>query len=291
MRFRSKIDWWLYIVFVGWIAGNIWAILSYAINGGLGALIITISFTPFTVLLILPVLLKTYYELGDEELKIRSGLGKGRSINYNQIVSASETKNPTSSPALSMDRLEIKFRHKSGRVSDSIIISPKDKETFLGLLKEKNNDIEISTDIKPMSKGTKVLFGVTAAIIAVSGALILVGTQDAGVSVRDDHIKIGGMYGMNVGFSEIKSVTLVKKSMSEIYGGDSVTRTNGFGGIGQANKGHFRSSVLGAHMLFVQARTSPTIHIERAYSDIYISFRDGEKTEQLYREIRAAMVR
>jgi hypothetical protein len=42
-------------------------------------------------------------------------------------------------------------------------------------------------------------------------------------------------------------------------------------------------------MLFVQAATSPTIHIERRNIDIFISFRDGERTERLYRDIIAAM--
>ena len=252
-------------------------------------MIITITFTPFTVFLFIPMLLKTYYELGENELRIKSGLGKGKTIDLSQIVSAFGTKNPISSPALSMDRIELKYKYKSGKNSDSIVISPKDKEEFLRQLKLKNKDIEISTDVKPMAKGYRVVFGITAAIIAASGVMVLYGMLDPAVSVRGDSIKISGMYGRSVYFSEIVSVTLVEKSMREIYAGEGVIRTNGYGGIGQSNKGHFRSTKLGAHMLFVQSGSAPTIRIERQAGDIFISFRDGEKTYSLYREISRAM--
>jgi len=280
----------MYIIFVGWIAGNVWAILSLVISGGVGALIITITFTPFTVFLFIPLWLRTYYELGEEELTIRSGLGKGTKISYDQMLNASRTRDPVSSPALSMDRLSIKFRTKSGRFNDSIIISPKGTEEFLRLLKEKNNNIEISTDVKPLSVGYKVLFGFTAAMVAATGVMLLVGMQDPAVSVGADRIRIGGMYGLSVYFTEMTAVTLVEKSMNEIYAGESVVRTNGFGGMGQSNKGHFRSRTYGEHRLYVQARTSPTIHIKRRGGDIFISFRNSEKTERLYDEMISAMM-
>ena len=233
--------------------------------------------------------MNAYYELGEEELTIKSGIGKGTKVSFDQILSASGTKSPISASALSMDRLEIKFRSKSGEYSDSVIISPKDKEGFIRLLKEKNNNIEISTEKKPMAKGHKVLLYFTGVILVASGVMVLAGMQDPSVNINDDRIVIGGMYGISISFSEMTSISLIEKSMREIYGGDSSMRTNGFGGIGQANKGHFHSARFGAHRLYVQARTAPTIHIERSNGDVFISFRDGKKTEKLYREINAAM--
>jgi hypothetical protein len=54
-------------------------------------------------------------------------------------------------------------------------------------------------------------------------------------------------------------------------------------------KGHFESDALGDVLLFVQSQSSPTTWIERsAGEDIYLSFRDGERTEQLYREMTAS---
>ena len=69
MKFRSKVDWCYYLLFVGWIIGNLWAIVSLIISHGLGALITTITFTPFTVFFFIPICFNLYYLLDDDELK------------------------------------------------------------------------------------------------------------------------------------------------------------------------------------------------------------------------------
>jgi len=295
MKFRSKIDWWAYLVFLGWLAANLWFIISYIVNGGLASLIIVIFFTPFSVLIMAPMLLRSYYLFDDEskELVIRCGLGKGTRIAYDLLASAERTRNPISSPALSMDRVEVKFKSKSGKFSDTIIISPNDREGFFAELKARNENIEISNEIQPLSKGYKILL---IGILAFLGVILIVvaassfgGLSDPNIYIQNDSLQIKGMYGLSVRLENITSVTLIEESMREIYGGDSVIRTNGFGGMGQSNKGHFRSTTLGAHMLFVQANTSPTIRIQRQGSDIFISFRESERTRQLYYEIAAAL--
>jgi hypothetical protein len=283
----------MYLVIAGWPVVNLLFIAAYAVNRGLGALIFTILFTPFSIFIFIPMLLGTYYEFGEDELIIKSGLGKGIRVAYASIVSATRTKEPISSPALSMDRIEIKYKFKLNKFSDTVIISPKDKQGFFEQLKKKNENIVISPDVKPLSKDYKVfltiILGFTAVVFISVGLMIVVGIQDPDVYIYDDNIRISGSYGLRVYFSEMTSVSLVNKSMSEIYDGESVSRTNGIGGIGQTNKGHFWSATFGSHRLFVQTRTAPTIHIERRAIDIYISFRDGEKTERLYRELVAAL--
>lgn len=69
---------------------------------------------------------------------IRSGLITNQKIDINDIRKIVQTTNPMSSPALSLDRIEI-FYHKF----DSIIISPKDKILFIEDLKRINPAIEI----------------------------------------------------------------------------------------------------------------------------------------------------
>ena len=289
MRFISKIDWWVGTLLIGFTAGNLWAIVSFAIKGGLGALIMVMFFTPFTVFFFIPLWFRTYYEFGESELIIRCGLGKGMRVDYSRIVSVSGTKNPLSSPALSMDRLEIKYVYISGKSTDTVLISPKDKDGFIRQLAERNPDIAVSTDVKPITGANKAMLlislGITVVVLIATGVMMISGMRDPAVHVYDDRVQISGMYGLSVYFSEMTSVSLIDKSMNEVYGGERVSRTNGFGGAGQSNKGHFFSTSLGSHRLFVQANTSPTIHIERRAIDIYISFRSGDKTEQLYREL------
>jgi len=292
-RFKSKIDWWMYLTFFVWFAVNLWAVLKLLVDGGLGALILTVCFTPFTLFLFIPMLRNTYYELCEDELLIRSGLGRGKRVAYDQITSVSRTRNPVSAPALSMDRVEIRYTYRSGKGYDIIVISPLDREEFFRQLKEKNNDIEISGDVKPLSRSNRIIRIVSliiTAVVAVGAVImILAGMQDPVAEVRDGILRISGMYGLFIDVSEITTVTLVDKTMNEIYGGESVIRTNGYGGFGQSNKGNFQSASYGAHMLFVQADTSPTIHIERRFTDVFISFRESGKTVQLYNEIAAAM--
>jgi hypothetical protein len=128
---------------------------------------------------------------------------------------------------------------------------------------------------------------ISAIILIAIGALFFYGEKDPATSLSDDRIQIKAMYGLNIDFSEIADISLIEKSMSELGVG---RRTNGYGGIGEALKGNFKSDTLGEILLFVQSKSSPTIKIERSgRKDVYISFRDSESTQQLYRELRAAI--
>lgn len=84
----------------------------------------------------------TYYVVDGDRLYIKCSVFYNVSIGMNSILKISETNNPMSSPATSLDRLEIVY--KKGEFSDLIIISPKDKKGFIDLLLEQNPNIEIN---------------------------------------------------------------------------------------------------------------------------------------------------
>ncbi len=73
----------------------------------------------------------------EETITIRSGPVK-KCIFIRDIKQISNTKNPIAAHALSFDRLEIVYG-----VHKTEIISPKDKEQFINLVKSKNPHIEI----------------------------------------------------------------------------------------------------------------------------------------------------
>ncbi|PEC86412.1 hypothetical protein COK00_24210 [Bacillus cereus] len=78
----------------------------------------------------------TKYIVGEETITIRSGFVKKR-IFIRDIKRISSTKNPIAAHALSFDRLEMVYcTHQTE------IISPKDKEQFINLVKRKNPHIE-----------------------------------------------------------------------------------------------------------------------------------------------------
>lgn len=126
---------------------------------------------------------------------------------------------------------------------------------------------------------------ISAMFLIAVVSLFFYGEKDPDVNIIYDRIQIKAMYGLNIDFSEIAEISLIEKSVSDIGIG---TRTNGYGGIGGALKGNFKSDTLGETLLFVQSKSSPTIKIERTYKkDVYISFRNSQSTKQLYSELIA----
>mgnify|MGYP001252278084 FL=1 len=122
-----------------------------------------------------------------------------------------------------------------------------------------------------------------AVVITSLSLLFLYGEKDPEIIIHDDSIQIKAMYGLDIDFSEIADITLIEMSMKEIGTG---RRTNGYGGLGGTFKGNFKSEALGETLLFVQSKSSPTVKIDRIdKKDVYISFRNSEKTEQLYRQL------
>lgn len=87
---------------------------------------------------VLPMLLNTSYTITDDgALKVRCGFFVNILIEVNTIKKIEATKSMLSSPALSLDRLEV-FYNKF----DSVIISPQNKEDFIVALQNINPAIE-----------------------------------------------------------------------------------------------------------------------------------------------------
>jgi hypothetical protein len=84
----------------------------------------------------------TGYEILENELKIRCGPFRQR-IPLQEINEIKRTRSPLSSPACSLDRMEIKYR-KSKRV----MISPADKENFIKTIIEKSPHIQLDEDLR-----------------------------------------------------------------------------------------------------------------------------------------------
>jgi Bacterial PH domain len=128
MNFRSKVDAWVWLVLLIVIAPEFWVALQLFASGN------AVPWIVLALLLIVPVLLlwiftTTYYVVSDTELLVRCGPLRIR-IPLSQISGIQKTRNPLSSPALSLDRLAISY----GR-GKSCMISPKDQTGFLEALR------------------------------------------------------------------------------------------------------------------------------------------------------------
>ncbi len=126
VRFRSKIDAWLLILLIVAVAGllvTLVAVLSSYASGTEKLLVAGLTF--LGVLLIVSMLLRTYYTVDDEKLRVVSGPFRW-TIPISEIADISESRSALSSPALSLDRLKISY----GR-NRHILVSPADKKKFL----------------------------------------------------------------------------------------------------------------------------------------------------------------
>ncbi|WP_283750591.1 PH domain-containing protein [Bacillus cereus] len=131
MEFPSKKDAWLYLVFIiviGTCFAPIFAGREYFLLFFTIPLAILFSWSWFS----------TKYIVGEEEITIRSGFVKKR-ILIRDIKRISDTKNPIAAHALSFDRFEILYGSY-----ETELISPRNKEEFILLLKRKNPGIEIN---------------------------------------------------------------------------------------------------------------------------------------------------
>ena len=119
--YKSKIDWWLGAVLViAMIASVLGALRVLPDSAWVAALI---GGPGFIIPLI--ALLFTRYTIYDHKVIVRSGPFRWI-IPISEISGITPTKDPTSSPALSLDRLRITY----GK-SRSLLISPRDKAGFL----------------------------------------------------------------------------------------------------------------------------------------------------------------
>lgn len=127
--FKSKVDAWLVIVLavstVVLIAGL--AATLYSRPDPL-AVVVMLAATLLFLLLVGSILLRTYYRVDAGMLTIVSGPLR-RSVAIDQITSVERTRNPLSSPALSLDRLRIRYGDNK-----SVMISPADRDKFLNAL-------------------------------------------------------------------------------------------------------------------------------------------------------------
>ncbi|WP_460667166.1 PH domain-containing protein [Larkinella knui] len=90
------------------------------------------------VAFIVHLFLTTSYTIQDGKLEVKSGFLYQSTIAIGSIRQIRETRSPLSSPATSLDRLEIVYNRY-----DSVILSPKDKQGFIHDLLRLNPSIEV----------------------------------------------------------------------------------------------------------------------------------------------------
>lgn len=121
--FRSKVDWWLAVLLMVAPVISLVAGLTAPASERLAAFAGTSVLAAVYLGLVFPM----RYGITDRELIVRHGLVRQR-IQLADITAVTPTRNPLSSPALSLDRLRITF---GTGFFKNVMISPADKKQFL----------------------------------------------------------------------------------------------------------------------------------------------------------------
>ncbi len=135
-RVKVKIDLWISLLL--WGSCLFFIGMGFTISKG-EITIYFLSIIPM-ILLIIWILLGSYYELGEDLLYMRIGPFFWK-IKYENIKSLRLTNNMLSSMALSIHRIEI-IEHNKGFFRGTTMISPVNREEFLEELKRRCYNLE-----------------------------------------------------------------------------------------------------------------------------------------------------
>lgn len=125
-RFPSKVDAWLVLVFAVAMLMQVGAMVSVLLHDNEPWAIAVIVLTTVGMFLLIGSMLRfTYYAIDGGQLKVVSGPFRWR-LSLDEIHGVEPTRSVLSSPALSLDRLRIRY----GR-NRKIMVSPADKAGFL----------------------------------------------------------------------------------------------------------------------------------------------------------------
>lgn len=132
--FYSKVDGWYYVLIAfmgGWMVYLFW----------IKEIIVAFIFMAITSFMIRMLTSMRYIITSDDMLVIEYGLQflKPIQIPVSDIVRIERRFNPISSPALSMDRIEVYFQHN--KLVTSVCISPKNREDMVKALQKRNGQI------------------------------------------------------------------------------------------------------------------------------------------------------
>lgn len=157
MKFKSKVDWWYYLVTVAF-AGACVLLTVCAFQTGKALLKAEAAlFLLIFFLLILPVIFMSCCIFEKDCLRVRCGFfGNtpfvGSRIPYRDIVFVEKTRDPSSSMAPSLDRVGIEFR-SGGKHNGYVMVAPKEKQRFIDELRRRNPMIFYKTGDETPGKG------------------------------------------------------------------------------------------------------------------------------------------
>ncbi|MFN0054273.1 MAG: PH domain-containing protein [Planctomycetales bacterium] len=125
--YRSKIDWWLAVLMCIPPVTSVGVCVALVRDGVGAEWMWGVGSVLFVAAIYFGLIFPMRYGLDDAYLRIRSGIFR-KQIPLVEVSEVYPTRNPLSSPALSLDRLYVKF---GAGFFKAVMISPADRDRFL----------------------------------------------------------------------------------------------------------------------------------------------------------------
>jgi len=137
MKFKGKVAAWFYLLIFFILVMQYPILFSIHKDGITVDSMISLVIIVLLIAIFISIIFINYVELYDEYMLIVFSFIK-KKIYYEDIISLTETNNPLSSLAASLDRIEIKCKKET-----NVMISILDKKSFYKEIKLHNTNIEI----------------------------------------------------------------------------------------------------------------------------------------------------
>lgn len=139
ITYRSKVDWWLGLLLGGSVILTLYVTIEPIIRGK-GVQGVTIIAAVIVLVTVLP-LFGIKYVFYSSHLLVSCGIYGKERVEYGKIRQLKETKNPLSSAAMSLDRLQIDYLENG--VHKTVLISPVRKKEFMERLEQYRKQTEV----------------------------------------------------------------------------------------------------------------------------------------------------
>lgn len=279
-RFASKIDWWLAVLLIAPVV----LIGAFLLAGVSEPWVLVLTLAPQA--LVMWILARTFYVVTEDALLVRSGPFRW-TIPLASIRSLAATRNPLSSPALSLDRIAVE--HTGGR----LMVSPRSKAAFVRAVLALAPSVRVSglpgatgsaDDDKPESTFNTAavlpLIALGAISLAFGAWQIYAGVRAPEATLSGDTLAISGLY----------STTIRRQDVVRLALEDHVTigrKHQGFDG-GRHLRGYFEVEGLGRSRVFVSRNATPFIVIHTTTQPLVLNFDDAGRTRALHEALKQA---
>ena len=135
-----------------------------------------------------------------------------------------------------------------------------------------------SGKVSKYSRNSKIALISTGVSMLIVAIVLILSFRPTRITVGEEAIKISGIYGREIPFSEIVSVDLLDEMPS------IAMRTNG-SNTGKQAKGHFRFSN-GEHCMLFIHKAAPYIQLRTTDELYYLNLSDKEKTVELFETLK-----